>query len=80
MPVRSCRVTDVPIEHDVKLQDSLKCVERKGGSPRETSDRLRVREIIGLPNPSRKPYGEQKAKHVMLPSCPSAPAASPSPI
>ena len=43
------RVTDVPVEHQVKLQDFLKWVERKGGSPRETTDRLRIREIIGLP-------------------------------
>src|ERR1700690_894480 len=43
------RVTDLPVEHQVKLQDFLKWVERKGGSPRETTDRLRIREIIGLP-------------------------------
>jgi len=47
------RVTDVPVEHHVKLQDFLTWVERKGGSPRETCDRLRVREIIGLPKPAR---------------------------
>jgi hypothetical protein len=46
------RVTDVPVEHHVKFQDFLKWVERKGGSPRETSDRVRVREIIGLPKSS----------------------------
>ena len=47
------RVTDVPVEHQVKLQDFLKWVERKGGSPRETTDRLRIREIIGLPRITR---------------------------
>jgi hypothetical protein len=47
------RVTDVPVEHHVKLQDFLKWVERTGGSPRETTDRLRVREIIGLPKTTR---------------------------
>jgi hypothetical protein len=37
----------------VKLQDFLKWAERKGGSPRETIERLRIREIIGLPKAAR---------------------------
>src|SRR5580700_11536096 len=46
-------VRDVPVEHQVKLQDFLKWAERKGGSPRETIERLRIREIIGLPKAAR---------------------------
>ncbi len=47
------RVTDVPVEHHVKLQDFMKWMERTGGSPREKTDRLRIREIIGLPRDAR---------------------------
>jgi hypothetical protein len=47
------RVTDIPVEHHVKMQDFMTWIERKGGSPREKTDRLRVREIIGLPQDSR---------------------------
>lgn len=42
------RVSDVSVEHSVKLADFLRWVERKGGSPREKSDRGRIRGIIGL--------------------------------
>ena len=47
------RVTDIPVEHHVKLQDFMKWIERNGGSPREKTDRLRIREIIGLPRDAR---------------------------
>jgi hypothetical protein len=43
------RVTNVPVEHEVKLRDFLKWIERKGGSPKETIDRLHIREVLGLP-------------------------------
>ena len=42
------RVSDVAVEHSVKLADFLRWVERKGGSPREKTDRGRIREIVGL--------------------------------
>jgi hypothetical protein len=41
-------VTNVPIEHSVKLQDFNSWLKREGGSPRETADRRRIREILGL--------------------------------
>jgi hypothetical protein len=41
-------VTSVPVEHSVKIQDFKTWLERGGGSPRERSDRYRVREILGL--------------------------------
>jgi hypothetical protein len=41
------------VEHRVKLQDFMKWIERNGGSPREKTDRLRIREIIGLPRDAR---------------------------
>jgi hypothetical protein len=47
------RVTDIPVDHHVKLQDFMKWIERNGGSPREKTDRLRIREIIGLPREAR---------------------------
>lgn len=34
---------------EVKLMDFTKWLERAGGSPREVSDRQRVRSILGMP-------------------------------
>jgi hypothetical protein len=39
----------VPVEHAVRIQDFKSWLEKSGGSPRERSDRYRVREILGLP-------------------------------
>ena len=39
---------DVRVEHEVKLGDFTKWVERKGGSPREVFQRGKVREILGM--------------------------------
>jgi len=41
-------VTDVRVEHEVKLGDFTKWVERKGGSPRDVIQRGKVREILGF--------------------------------
>jgi hypothetical protein len=41
-------VTDVRVEHEVKLGDFTKWVERKGGSPRDVIQRQKVREILGM--------------------------------
>ena len=41
-------VADVRVEHEVKLGDFTKWVERKGGSPREVFQRGKVREILGM--------------------------------
>src|ERR1700758_5384293 len=40
-------VADVRVEHEVKLMDFTKWLERAGGSPREVSDRQRIRAILG---------------------------------
>jgi hypothetical protein len=45
-------VADVRVEHEVRLMDFTKWVERPGGSPREVSDSWRIREILA--NVSRK--------------------------
>jgi hypothetical protein len=37
------RVMNVPVEHEVKLTDFTKWLNRDGGSPREMSDRKRIR-------------------------------------
>ena len=42
-------VTSIPIEHTVKMQDFTNWVERKGGSPKDVSNRDRIRAILGLP-------------------------------
>lgn len=42
-------VADVRVEHAVQLMDFTKWVERDGGSPREVSERLRIRTILGVP-------------------------------
>ncbi|HEV2383490.1 MAG TPA: hypothetical protein VGS41_18440 [Chthonomonadales bacterium] len=44
-PVR-VTVTSIPVEHCVKMGDFTRWVERKGGSPREVTDRDRVRAIL----------------------------------
>src|ERR1700724_4549446 len=42
-------VADVRVEHEVKLGDFTKWLERTGGSsPREVSDRQRIRSILGM--------------------------------
>jgi hypothetical protein len=42
-------VADVRVEHEVKLMDFTKWLDRTGGSPREMSDRQRIRAILGMP-------------------------------
>jgi len=42
-------VADVRVDHEVKLVDFTKWVDRTGGSPREMSDRQRIRSILGMP-------------------------------
>jgi hypothetical protein len=41
-------VTNVRVEHSVKIQDFNAWLQREGGSPREISDRRRIREIVGM--------------------------------
>ena len=43
-------VADAPVDHEVKLMDFTKWLER-GGSPREVSDRHRIRSFPGMPVP-----------------------------
>ena len=45
-------VTSVAVEHAVKVRDFTRWLERKGGSPREVTDRDRIRAILGLPHAS----------------------------
>ena len=44
-------VADVRVEHEVKLMDFTKWLEKTGGSPREVSDRYKIRTILGMPVP-----------------------------
>ena len=41
-------VADVRVEHEVRLHDFTKWLEKPHGSPREVSDRKRLREILGM--------------------------------
>src|SRR6266481_8791450 len=41
-------VADVRVEHEVKLMDFTKWLEKNGGSPREVSDRQKIRSILGM--------------------------------
>jgi hypothetical protein len=41
-------VADVRVEHEVNLRDFSKWLDRKGGSPREVTDRQRIRSILGM--------------------------------
>ena len=42
-------VADVRVEHEVKLMDFTKWLDRTGASPREMSDRQRIRSILRMP-------------------------------
>jgi hypothetical protein len=42
-------VADVRVEHEVQLRDFMKWLEKTNGSPREISNRHRIRAILGLP-------------------------------
>jgi hypothetical protein len=43
------RVTDVPVEHEVKMKDFKEWIERRGNTPKDVMDRKKIREILGLP-------------------------------
>ncbi len=45
------RVMDVAVDHEVKLRDFTKWLERRGNSPKEVTDRNKIREIMGLKRP-----------------------------
>jgi len=42
-------VADVRVEHEVRLGDFTKWLDRSNGSPREMSERVRIRTILGMP-------------------------------
>jgi hypothetical protein len=42
-------VVEVRVEHEVKLMDFTKWIERAGGSPPEVCDRHKIRSILGMP-------------------------------
>ena len=42
------RVSHVPVEHEVLLQDFTRWLDKASGSPRELSDRKRIKEILGI--------------------------------
>jgi len=42
------RVTDVPVEHEVKMKDFTQWLDRLGNSPKGVMDRRKIREILGV--------------------------------
>src|SRR5690349_7084036 len=42
-------VSDVRVEHEVKLAEFTKWLETKGRSPRQVTQRQKIREILGMP-------------------------------
>ena len=46
-------VADVRVEHEVRLMDFTKWLERAGGSPREVSDRHKIRAGSSMKVPAR---------------------------
>ena len=42
------RVTDVPVEHEVKMKDFKQWIERRGNTPKDVMDHNRIREILGI--------------------------------
>jgi hypothetical protein len=45
--VKVC-VTNISFEHEVLLKDFTKWLDKCGGSPREISDRQRIKSILGI--------------------------------
>jgi hypothetical protein len=43
------QVTNVAVRHEVKLMNFTKWLDRTNGSPREMSDRKRIKSILGMP-------------------------------
>ena len=41
-------VADVRVEHEVKLGDFTKWLERRGNTPREVIDRKKIKAILGV--------------------------------
>jgi hypothetical protein len=46
-PVR-VSVTDIPVEHSVKLSDFNAWLRKEGGTPRDRASRYKVKEILGV--------------------------------
>ena len=42
------QVMNVPVKHEVRLMDFTKWLDRDGGSPREMTERKRIRTILGI--------------------------------
>jgi hypothetical protein len=42
------RVMDIPVDHEVQMKDFTSWLERRGNSPKEVTDRKKIRDILGL--------------------------------
>jgi hypothetical protein len=48
MNVVKVSVSEVRVEHEVRIKEFTKWLDRQGGSPREVADRQRLRAILGV--------------------------------
>jgi hypothetical protein len=48
------RVVNIAVEHEVRIQDFTKWLDKTNGSPRETMDRKRIRSILGMEIPNAR--------------------------
>jgi hypothetical protein len=42
-------VTEIPVKHAVRLKEFNAWLERSGGSPRDVTQRLKIKSILGMP-------------------------------
>jgi hypothetical protein len=42
------RVTDVPVEHEVRMKDFTQWLDQHANSPKGVMDRRKIREILGI--------------------------------
>ena|SRR2546429_551033 len=57
-------VANVRVEHEVKLMDFTKWLDRTGGSPREATDRHRIQSILGMPSRARASNVSPRQPHL----------------
>src|ERR1700722_20036440 len=48
------QVTNVSVEHEVKMTDFTKWLDRSSGSPREMMERKGIRSILGMETPNTR--------------------------
>jgi hypothetical protein len=68
MNVVRVSAANVPVQHEVRLQDFTKWLEKPGGSPREVSQRWEIRKILGMPGAIVETRGNATWMGMQLPA------------